>query len=142
MEGVRGAHLLQRVVLRSLFFVLVTKKVSASPKFFTTPESLDELSDESWAPSSPSVEVRHGTSRKCMFNSLDKVLALSMIFAKSLTIAPQEPSREDLTMPSSLALVAGGSEAPLLNISPLQTCPPSPYNDLDWEADDLLVDEC
>lgn len=68
---------------------------------------------------------------KCMFNSLDEVLALSVIFMKSLTIATQEPSGGDLVGPSSLALVVGGSEAPPLNIPPLQAHPPSPYDGLE-----------
>lgn len=122
--------------------VLVTEQVLASPEFVTTSESLDKPSGESRAPSSPSVEIRHGTLVKCMFNSLDEVSALSAIYAKLLTIAPQELSGEDLAVPSSLALVARESEAPTLNIAPLQAHLPSPYNDLDWEVDELLVDEC
>lgn len=76
-------------------------------------------SNESQVQPSPSIEVKHGTPMKCMFNSLDEVSALSAIFTKSLTLAPQEVDGEDLVGPSSLSLVAGGSNAPPLNIPPL-----------------------
>lgn len=99
--------------------ILVMKQVMSSPEFVTTSGLLGEPSSESWASSSPSIEVRHGTSRKCMFNSLDEVSTLSVIFVNSLTLAPQESSEEDLAGPSSLALVAGGLDAPPLNIPPL-----------------------
>lgn len=77
-----------------------------------------------------------------MFNSLDEVLVLSTIFTKSLTIAPQQPSGGDLAGPSSLALIVGGLEAGPLNIPPLQAHPPIPYDDLEWETNKILVNEC
>lgn len=58
-----------------------------------------------------------------------------------MTFTSHELSKEDLEGPSSLALIAGELEGAPLAIPPLQAHPPSPYNDLDWANDDLLVDE-
>lgn len=53
----------------------------------------------------------------------------------------QEMSEEDLKGPSSLAIVVGESKGAPLAIFPFQAHPPSPYDDLDWENDNLLFDE-
>lgn len=123
-------------------YVLITELVLASPEFFTAPESFGKLSDEPQEQSVSSIEIRHGALVGYMFNSMDEVPTLLAIFMKSLTLTPQELGGEDLDGPSSLALVAGGLNAPPLNILPLEARPPSPYEDLDWEADNLLVDKC
>lgn len=122
--------------------ILVIEKVSASHELVTTPKSLDNPSSESSVPSFPFVEVTHGTPMNCMFNSMEKILTLSKKFVKSLTIALEEPSGEDHAGPSSLVLIVGGLEVSPLNILSFQGHPPSQYSGLDWEVDDLLVDEC
>lgn len=111
----------------------------ASLEFVTI--SFDEIDGGSRVPPSSPIQLTHGSLFKCMFNSVDDVPALSMIFARSMTFSSQELSEEYLEEPSSLDIVIGESEGALLSTPSLQDHPPSAYDDLDWDNNDLLFDQ-
>lgn len=119
--------------------ILVTEASLTSLEFLTVP--LDEVNGGSQVPPSSPAQLTHDTPVKCMFNSIDDVPNLSVIFARSMNFTLQGLSEGNLEVPSSLALVIRESEGAPLAIPPLQACFLSPYNDLDWENNDLLVDE-
>lgn len=82
-------------------FVLVTKPVLTSPKLVTAPKSFSEPSDGSQAQPTLTTKNKNDSLTRCMLNSVDEDPALSEIFAKLLTLNPQDLSREDLKEPSS-----------------------------------------
>lgn len=112
----------------------VIEKAPPSPEFVTTPHR--EVSNPILI-SSPSSVSSASSSKGCMFNSLEGIVALSSIFTRSLTLSSSELADVDLHAASSLTLVAGEASGVALAVVPLQAILPSPY-DLSWEDEALL----
>lgn len=89
--------------------ILVMEEALTSLKFITTLESFGDPSNGSRAPPPSPIELMHGTLVRCIFNFVDDVSVLSMIFLKLFTFTSEELSGEDLEGPSSLAFIVGGS---------------------------------
>lgn len=117
--------------------IFVVEKALPSPEFVISP--LTKASSLTLV-SPPLTTSPTSSIGACLFDSLEEILTLSMIFTWSLTLSSFELMDVNVEVASSLALAIGEVHVASLVVVPLLSHPPSPYY-LDWEDDDLLRDE-
>lgn len=116
--------------------ICIVDKALPSPEFVTTP--LVEASSPTHV-SPPRIESPASSIKACLFNSLEDILILFMIFTQLLTLTSYELVDANVDATSSLTLAIGEAPSATLVIVLLWWDPRSPY-DQDWEDDDLIVE--
>lgn len=118
--------------------ICMNEKASPSSKFFFAPllEADSHVLVSSSLSASPS-----SSSEGWMFDSLEEIPSLSMIFTRSLTLSSSELVDVDLDAASSLTLIVSEVSSNSLAVVPLWAHPPSSPCDLDWEDEALLEDD-